>query len=167
MHTHSITHFSVYMTEQELHPIPEGSVVTEAMVERWMAIYEGETRPTTIGTLLNFAEGRGELPAHVFDAVEHRDVFSSLRDVYFRQKGVNPPPFSNVEGADVNEDEGSAEENTEKTEELKADEANTEEKPVENTGEGSAEADSEECEDEKTEGSADESDASSADQAEA
>lgn len=129
------------MTEQELHPIPEGSVVTEAMVERWIAIYEGETRPTTIGTLLNFAEGRGELPAHVFDAPEHRDVFSALRDVYFRQKGMNPPPFSNVEGAELNEEAGTGSEGVEKTEEQKADEANTGE-AVENdgTGEGSDES---------------------------
>ncbi len=121
------------MTEQELHPIPEGSVVTEAMVERWMAIYQGEKRPTTIGTLLNFAEGRGELPAHVFDAPEHRDVFSGLRDVYFRQKGQNPPPFSNVEGAELNEEAGTGSEEVEKTEEQKADESNT--------GEGSADTD--------------------------
>lgn len=158
------------MTEQELHPIPEGSVVTEAMVERWLAIYTEDTRVTAIGTLLNFAEGRGELPAHVFDAVEHRDVFTGLRDVYFRQKGMNPPPFSNVEGAEINEEAGEGAENTEKTEEQKADEANTGEGSTNegesSTGEGSVSGELKEG-DANTRGATDESEASSADQAEA
>ena len=153
------------MNEQELHPIPADSLVTEEMVERWLAIYPGDNRITTIGTLLNFEQGRGELPAHVFDAVEHREIFAPLRDVYFRQKGMNPPPFSNVEGADVNEDAGSEAEGTEKTEETKADESNTGEGSAStedvSTGEGSASGELKEGE-ANTRGATDESEASSA-----
>lgn len=147
--------------------------MTEAMVERWLAIYSGSTRVTAIGTLLNFAEGRGELPAHVFDAVEHRDIFTGLRDVYFRQKGMNPPPFSVVEGAEMNEEAGTGAENVEKTEEQKADEASTGEGSTDTGeastgesasdvagGEGSAEVEV------KTDGSEDEKGVSDADQAE-
>lgn len=94
------------MNETALNPIPEGSVVTSAMVDRWLSIYTDDNRVTAIGTLVGFSEGRGELPAHVFDAPEHREIFSELRDVYFRQKGVNPPPYSVVEGAEVNEEAG-------------------------------------------------------------
>jgi len=62
------------MTEQELHPLPPDTLITEDMVAKVMS--EGEmNRDVAIGLLLDWHEGRGTMPdsfASLWPELAHR-----------------------------------------------------------------------------------------------
>ena len=62
--------------------IPEGSVITEEMIATWQERFPDNARDVTIGTLVGFEHGRGELPSDLFDG-EKAPVFAPLREAYF------------------------------------------------------------------------------------
>lgn len=81
--------------------IPEGSVITDAMVEAYAAFYgtsleDGSQVPGVVGALEAFEAGNDELPAMLFDARATRDIFAPLREKYFAAHGLNNVPYSNV-----------------------------------------------------------------------
>lgn len=96
-----ILHPSVMSTFKE-NP-PEGSVITERMIELWCKYFETANddtqRPGVIGSLVQISEGRshGTPIANLLDAPSLREDFKPLRAAFFAALGFSEPAYSNVE----------------------------------------------------------------------
>ena len=64
----------------------------------------GMDKDAAEGSLAMFCEGKGELPAAIFDSPEtYAAFFKSIRDSYFKALGVDVPPLSNMGESSVSE----------------------------------------------------------------
>lgn len=76
------------MIQDEMSPIPEGSVVTEDMLDAWCKHYEiaddVSQRPGVLSSLTTLESGVGELPAGLMNGNE---VFYPLMQSYWNKSG--------------------------------------------------------------------------------
>ena len=76
------------------------NLITPEMIVAW-ANFFGNTSiddiPGICGSLTDAAEGKGTLPAELFDAVETRDLFKPIRSAYFAALGQDEPEYPEVQ----------------------------------------------------------------------
>lgn len=116
------------MSDVEVTPleaIPEGSVVTEEMIEMWAKHFEielnADTRPGVIGQLITLEAGYGTLPSALFDDGEGEEIMKPLRDAYFLVHGQENVPDS-VPNAEVEASEDAGDDEYESEDEESEDE---------------------------------------------
>jgi hypothetical protein len=71
--------------------IPQGSIITEKMVDEYMAYYGNLTEETAIGGMNIWIDGQGELPAKLMNGNE---TFYPIMVAYAKANGLAEMPAS-------------------------------------------------------------------------
>jgi len=80
------------MNEKELHPIPEGSVITEPMVAAYMEHFKCD-RVTSIGGLLAWEQGKGQMDSRLvdLDISTGSSLFTPIREASYKARAEQVP----------------------------------------------------------------------------
>jgi len=94
------------MTDKELNPIPEGSLITEPMVAAYMEHFKCD-RVIAIGGLLAWEQGKGQMDSRLvdLDISTGSTLFTALREASFKARAQQETELSltkdNATGAEL------------------------------------------------------------------
>lgn len=78
--------FEKYMIGSELHPIPEGSILNEVMLDLWCAHFQipntVDNRPGVLGSLVTLEKGSGTFPQALAEMEEFAPLLEAYKNPY-------------------------------------------------------------------------------------